>query len=112
MCRRLKLSRTNLISKVAGIDLILERFDQQDRVYADFRGFTAKRLESIDQQVAETNGAVADLKEKEIRRTERERIVKGELDNRGDNRRAYWGAGIGAGAVGAVTILLHIAGVA
>jgi len=102
MCRRLKLSRrTSLISRIAGIDLILNRLDQQDEV-----------ARKILEQATKTNARVTKLETQEVARSERERLVRETLDGQRDDRRVYWGAAIGAGCIGAVTLMLHLAGIA
>ena len=97
------------------IAAILSRLDAQDREQADHKRDlreikdTAKRVE---RQVNETNGRVTELERESIARKAREEVVKATLDGKSTSRREYWAAAIGAGAIGSVTILLHLAGLA
>lgn len=94
---------------------ILARLDKQDREQAEHRRDlqeikgTAKRVEA---QVTATNGRVTELERESIERKAREAVVKTDLEGRATSKREYWAAAIGAGAIGAVTVLLHLAGLA
>ena len=57
--------RTTLLSRIAGIDLILERLDRQDVV-------AVKTLA----QVEKTNSRVTGLEFEEVRRKEREKLAR------------------------------------
>ena len=91
---------------------IIARLDEQDKAAAETRRDiteiknTASRVEG---QVTQTNGRVTALERESIERRAREAVVKSELDARGLSRREYT---LGAIGIGAVTLLLHLAGAA
>ena len=86
---------------MAGIDLLLEGQHE-----------LKKEVTAVKEQFVVLNGSVKKLNEKEIQRTERERIAAESAGNTMTTRRELWAAAIGAGAIGSVTILLHLAGIA
>ena len=94
---------------------IIARLDEQDKAAAETRRDiteiknTASRVEG---QVTQTNGRVTALERESIERRAREAVVKSELDARGLSRREYTAAALGAIGIGAVTLLLHLAGAA
>ena len=101
---QIAVPRLSVLSRIAGIEVILARLDAQDQLHAEFRSFASEKLVNVEAKATETNGRLR-VAETDIRLLQQQngREAGAAAEVRASHREV-WAAVIGGAVVGVLSV--------